>query len=153
MKIVILGTLVLGALVSCAQDEQAKAKEAFSSKFPNAKNVKWDRESDTEWEAEFKMDGKEYSANFSNDGTWMETEYEISKKDLPESIKAAIEAAYPGAKLEEIEKVEKPDFKGYEIEVEQGESMFELVFDESGTIIEKKAVSDEDDEEDDDDSK
>lgn len=147
MKFIILGAVVLGSLISCGEDESAKAKEAFSAKFPNAKNVEWERENDTEWEAEFKMDGKEYSANFSNDGTWMETEYEISKKDLPESIKAAIEATYSGAKLEEIEKVEKPDFTGYEIEIKQGESMFELVLDESGTVIDKKAVSDEDDEE------
>lgn len=144
MKIILVGSLILGALVSCAQDEQAMVKEALAAKFPNAKHVKWERENATEWEAEFKMDGKEYSANFANDGTWIETEYEMSKKDLPSVILATIETNYPGAKIEEVEKVEKTDFTGYEIEMELGESTFELVLDESGKTIEKKAVSEED---------
>jgi hypothetical protein len=145
MKIIIITGAVLATLGSCAQDESAQAKETFAAKFPNAKNVKWDRESDTEWEAEFKMAGKEYSANFGNDGTWKETEYEVSKKDLPTAILTHLSTQFANAKIEEIEKVEKPDFSGYELEMEEGETTFDLVMDTAGNVISKKVLEEDED--------
>ncbi|MEH6408263.1 MAG: hypothetical protein V7767_13365, partial [Leeuwenhoekiella sp.] len=55
---------------SCSSTKEIPnaVNEAFAKKFPNAKSVKWDKETETEWEAEFKMDGMEYSANFTDEG-------------------------------------------------------------------------------------
>jgi len=72
----------IATLQSCGQSVPEKVKSAFAGKFPNASSVKWDKENDEEWEAEFKMDGKEYSANFTVDGNWKETEYEIKKSEI-----------------------------------------------------------------------
>jgi hypothetical protein len=41
----------------------AAVKESFAKSFPNVKGVKWSKESETEFEAEFKNKGKEQSAN------------------------------------------------------------------------------------------
>ena len=67
-----------------------KVKTVFSKQFPEAKKVEWEQVNEREWEAEFRMDGKEYSANFSTDGQWMETEFEIKKSDIPENIKTIL---------------------------------------------------------------
>ena len=57
-------------------------KTAFTKKFPSVKKVDWEKESDSEWEAVFKMNRIEYSANFTTDGKWLETEHEISKNRI-----------------------------------------------------------------------
>jgi hypothetical protein len=121
-------------------------KNAFNKKFPQAKNVHWDKESNTEWEAEFKMNSKNYSANFGTDGTWKETEYEISEKELPETVKNTLNKDFNGYDIENAEITETPDSKAYEVEVEKDEITIEVVIDEQGKIIKQKKVNDEDDE-------
>ena len=85
---------------------------------PQVKKVKWDKESDAEWEAEFKMDGMEYSANFLEDGTWKETEHEIEQKDIPDAVRATLDNELPGYEIEEAEISETVDGLTYEFEVE-----------------------------------
>ncbi|WP_339868969.1 PepSY-like domain-containing protein [uncultured Algoriphagus sp.] len=147
-----LTILSIGVLLSagaCAQehsDEEVPdaVKTAFSQKFPTAKKVSWDMESATEWEAEFKLEGNEYSANFLADGTWQETEYEIKKADIPEAIKQTLTQDFAGFKIEEAEISEKADGSVYELAVEKGEEEWELVFDINGKLIEKKAIEEGD---------
>lgn len=137
----ILTLFISSALLSCAQSTPAKVAESFQAKFPTAKSVKWEMENDKEWEAEFKMDGKEYSANFDLDGTWMETEWEIKKSELPEMVKATLKNDFTGFEIEEIEMCEKPNFRGYALELEKGEQKFDIVFDENGKVISKKEIT------------
>jgi uncharacterized membrane protein YkoI len=147
-----LTILSIGILLSagaCAQGHSEKdvpvaVKSAFSQKFPDAKKVSWDMESATEWEAEFKLDGKEYSANFLTDGTWQETEHEIKTTEIPESIKQILAQDFAGFKIEEAEISEKSDASVYEVAVEKGEEEWELVFDTNGKLLEKKAIEEDD---------
>ena len=147
-----LTILTIGSLFSasaCAQeysekDVPAAVKTAFSQKFPTAKKVNWDLESATEWEAEFKQAGTEYSANFLTDGTWQETEHEIKKSDVPEAIKQAFAKDFSGYELEKVEISETAGGSVYELAVEKGEEEWELVFDAHGLLIEKKAIEEND---------
>lgn len=54
---------------------------------------------------------------------------------LPDAVKAAIKASYPGAEIEEIEK-EYEGLKVWEVELEQNEQEFEVTFAPDGTIVE-----------------
>lgn len=147
-----LTILSIGVLLSagaCAQEHSEKevpaaVKTAFSQKFPAVKKVSWDMESATEWEAEFKLDGKEYSANFLTDGSWQETEHEIKIAEIPEAIKQTLAQDFAGFKIEEAEISEKADGRSYEVAVEKGEEEWELVFDVYGKLIEKKAIAEDD---------
>jgi hypothetical protein len=78
-------------------------------------------EDEKEWEAEFKLEGKEYSANFLTNGTWKETEYEIKKSDIPEAIKQTLAQDFDGYNMEEAELSETAEGKHYEVAVEKGE--------------------------------
>jgi len=138
---------------ACGQADKnvpEKVKTAFAKKFENAKKVKWDKENETEWEAEFKMDGKKYSANFDLDGNWMETEYEIKKADIPAVVQATLDADFLGYKVEEAEVSETTDGKFYEFEIEKGKTEKEITIDESGKIVKDDAQSEDEGEEDDD---
>ena len=132
---------------ACGQksDVPAKVKTAFAEKFPNAKKISWDKENATEWEAEFKMNGKEYSANFDNKGSWKETEYRINKSDIPSAVKSTLDKDFKGYKIEVAEVSETVDGKVYEFMIEKGNSDMEVVINSYGKLV-KKEVRKENDE-------
>ena len=76
-----------------------KLTEAFQKKFPTVSSEEWEKESETEWGAEFKTDRIKYSANFSENGTWIETEHEVRKKDIPKSVYNSLMTEFPGYEI------------------------------------------------------
>ncbi|PIB34966.1 hypothetical protein BFP72_05950 [Reichenbachiella sp. 5M10] len=158
MKNLMLITVLLIAFImqSCAQKSDSKnvpekVLSAFKAKFPDAKKVEWEMENDTEWEAEFKRNGKEYSANFGTDGEWSETEYEIKASEIPANIRAILDQNFSDYEIEEPEVTETPQGNSYEMEIEAGEEEFEVAIDTKGKLTKKKEEEDEDNEEDEDD--
>ncbi|WP_445738728.1 PepSY-like domain-containing protein [Mariniflexile sp.] len=149
--------IILGTFLACAMfafsstgdQVPQKVKDAFSKKFPTAKKVKWDKENATEWEAEFKMNNTEYSANYLEDGTWKETEHEIDEKEIPQNVKSSLMSAYSGYKIKESEISETKNGMLYEFEIKKGEIMVEIAIDANGNIV-KKEVMKENDKEDND---
>ena len=126
-------------------------QQAFSKKYPAAQKVEWEEEKG-EYEAEFKMDKKEMSARFQEDGSWLETETELGKKDLPESVKLAISNQFADFELEKAELLETPETPlAYEVKLEDEKngSALKAVFAADGTIL-KKEVKKEDNDDDND---
>lgn len=131
---------------ACAQtNAPTEVTTAFSQKFPTAKKVKWDKENETEWEAEFKMNGKEFSANFTSEGIWKETENEISQAEIPLAVKQTLESEFAGYKIEESEISETAAGKVYEFALEKDESELEVGIAPDGKVM-KKEVKNEDEE-------
>jgi uncharacterized protein YxeA len=144
----IVSAALLISASACAQKSTEKAptavKMAFEQKFNDSKKVNWDMEDATSWEAEFKMNGMKYSANFTTQGEWQETEHEIKNSEIPGTVQQMLAKDFDGYKIGEAEISETANGKVYEIAVEKGEQEWELVFDESGKLIEKKAIDQED---------
>jgi len=140
--------IILGAFLTCAifafssGGDQApqKVKDAFTKKFPTAKKVKWDKKNATEWEAEFKMNKTEYSANFLEDGTWTETEHEIDEREIPQNVKSSLMTEYSGYKIKVSELSETKDGMLYEFEIKKGERMMEISVDSTGNIVKKEVI-------------
>ncbi len=152
-KVKIMETLALAlvfctAIQACGQNDDAptNVKGAFAKKFPNVKKVKWEKENATEWEAEFKMKGTEYSANFTEDGTWKETEHEIKKSAIPAHVKSTLDTEFAGYKIEEAEISETDEGSIYEFGIEKGEQSMEVAIDTDGKVATKemKEEGDED---------
>ena len=117
---------------------------AFQDKYPDAKDVEWEKESDTEPEAEFDLNDEEMSANFSPDGTWLETETEIKEDDLPEAVKSTLKAEFADYELEESEKIATPEYaEAYEVELEQREATLEVMLDNSGKVLKQETTGEE----------
>ena len=146
---VLMGIAV--SFMSCDNDSNAsqKVKDTFAMKFPNATNVEWEKESDTEWEAEFKLNGKEHSSNFMQDGTWIETEYEVSESEIPQVVMDAMNTNFEGYEIEGMELTETKDGKAYEMAIEKGESNMEVIIDANGKIIKKENKQEDNENEDD----
>ena len=101
------------AATGCSQkmNVPVAVTNAFNNKYPGATDVKWEKENAKEYEAEFKLNGNNVSANFSADGAWVETETVMKISDLPAAVVDAINKSYPGAVITTAEKLEEPGDK------------------------------------------
>jgi uncharacterized membrane protein YkoI len=145
MKRSFLLTLALSSLVACGQTKVPEAtRAAFASKFPGAKSVKWDEEKEDNakavYEAEFKMNGQEYSANFNDKGEWLETEMEVEKDDIPSPVRQMLDKDFSGYKTGEMARLETPEMKGYEIILKKGKEKIEVTIDPNGKLLKKEEL-------------
>ena len=143
MVIAIAAIFSLNACNHTCEKVPEKVKTAFSEKFPDAQKVNWEQEEENEWEAEFKMDDKEYSANFTSDGIWKETEYEIEKSDLPKVVMTTLETEFAGYNIDEVEISEIPEGKFYEVEIVNDDDEIEVTLTPDGRIVEKEIKKEE----------
>ncbi|MBK7385133.1 MAG: PepSY-like domain-containing protein [Flavobacteriales bacterium] len=149
MKNLIPTLLALAVTASaCAQKPATivvpeAVKAAFAEQFPKAEGTAWEMESKTEYEAGFKMGGMKYSAVFTAEGKWMETEHKIKTDALPETVKKAIATNYADHKVEGAEQVERADGTFYEVDLEKGETEIEVLFNADGKVMKTK-VEEED---------
>ena len=137
----IIALLFLGAfcIFSCqAVPVPAAIKTAFAAKFPTANTIKWQKESATEYEANFVVEGVEMSANFAEDGTWLETEKEIPLAELPQSVKDDLAIRYKGCVIKEatfIETAKKGNI--FEAEIVFNKKKMEAMYDAAGKFMGK----------------
>jgi len=111
------------------QEVPAPVLKTFKSKFSAAGKAKWEMEDEATWEAEFKMNGKEYSAEFDPDGKWLETEEYIRPEDLSSKVRAALTREFEDYKIKEAAIVKTPTGKSYEVEIQVGKEIFEVTVD------------------------
>lgn len=109
--IVLVTVFITGISACCQLKITEAAKKAFASRFPGATEVKWGKENANEYEANFKLNNTEVSANFKHDGSWVETETTIPVNELPATVSDAVNAKYPGAAYVRAERIEKPGNK------------------------------------------
>lgn len=145
-SLLIFATVAI-SFTACSQHHQAPEQvvNAFNNKFPDIKKVEWKMEDDKSWEAEFKLNGEEYSAVFDLDGNWLETEHELKKADIPAFVLMTLAEQYDGYKLEEAELVEKPTGTLYEVSMEKGETTIELLIDMNGKVVEQSTTEEDND--------
>ncbi len=164
MKRIFFGLVILigvfGISMTIDKTEIPKAvKEAFSKKYPTAKKVEWETEEngeeetsasmEEEYEVQFKLNGNKTTAKFKADGSWLETESELKKSDLPQMVQTAIAAQFSGYDLNEVELVETPEIaKAYEVKLEneKNDSEVKALFSPDGTLLSQK-VKDKNDNE------
>lgn len=137
---------ILTALISmvffsaCSQKNPPEnVKKEFAQKFADAKSVKWDSEESNEWEAEFKIDGKEMTASFDDTGKWLESEAEVSVKDLPSAVTNALKIEFPGFKAGESSTIENHELKGFEIALKNKETEMTVIIGADGTVLKKES--------------
>ena len=131
-------SFVIALICSCtfAKTPPKAVSEAFMKKFPTALKVSWGKESPKEWEAEFTLNGEKISANFSLDGTWIETEKEIKVTDLPEAVLSNVKIKFANWKIAEADKTETAKHGTiYEIDLKNGLKRKSLAFKADGTEV------------------
>lgn len=151
MKNMIMVLLCAAAMSTMAYAQKISADKvpsvvssAFKTKFPNAVKTKWEIEN-TDYEAEFKINGEEMSANFDNAGNLLETETEIKVSALPAAVQASLKNDFNGYKINEASKINSAKYGDcYEAEVEKGEETFDVLFTADGKVLNKTKLEKKD---------
>jgi Putative beta-lactamase-inhibitor-like, PepSY-like len=121
-----IATISLGAHAQkiAAARLPTAVKAAFAKQFVGA-TAKWEKENG-EYEAGFKIDGKDMSALFSADGKMTESEVSIKPIELPAKILTYVKANYKDKKIKGAAKITKADGTiNYEAEVNGVDVMFD----------------------------
>lgn len=79
-------------------DVPGDVTQSFSSEYPSAKLSSWMLEGE-QYVANFKDDGSNGKAYFTNDGTWVKTTYEIPTSEIPLSISKYVTENYPNYEI------------------------------------------------------
>jgi flagellar motor switch/type III secretory pathway protein FliN len=143
---VLIVIIAMASFTACKQTEKnvpLEVRTTFSEKFPEAAKVKWDKENATEWEAEFNLNGVEYSANFDESGTWLETEYKISSEELPEAVIATLDIEFGDYSVDLAEVSETQMGKVFELTLKNGKEEMEISTDMDGKVLQKSQVQQE----------
>ncbi len=132
---------------SCDDDNDDYARvpdavtAAFSHQYGNPGYVEWDSERGGYYVAEFRKDGRDHEAWYTQAGLWAMTEvdYGRSLADLPQAVQsgyAATAYALDAWTVDDIDEIQRPDYETvYKIEVEKrGQADHDLYFDLGGTL-------------------
>jgi hypothetical protein len=142
--LILVVLLSLITFSACSQKNPPEnVKKEFSQKYAAAKSVKWDSEKPNEWEAEFKIDGKGMSACFDDAGKWLESETEVSAKELPAAVANTLKNEFSGFKTKESSTIENPEMKGYEFALKNKKTEISVIIGTDGKVIKKSDVSEE----------
>lgn len=135
MLLAVLLGIAATVLFAQGNETPAAVKSKFSSLYPKATSVKWEKENGN-YEAEFKLNNVETSVLLDAKGNVIEKETQMEVTALPKMINDYVTKNYPGEKIKEASKIE--DSKNnvtYEAEVNN----VDLLFDAKGNFVKKEA--------------
>ncbi|TRO66488.1 PepSY-like domain-containing protein [Christiangramia sabulilitoris] len=139
MRTISLLTVIclISGMLSCQkkkEDVPEAVKVSFQKKYPGEDDPDWEKDDHGYWESHFKKKGEKYRADFKADGTWVETENDIKKQNLPDAIKKVIREKYSKLEITEVEHVlnaKKGEF--YDVEFKQKGKNKDIMFRKDGT--------------------
>lgn len=142
--LLLTGTLMSNA--ACAQKISAgkvpaAVLSAFKTKFTISTKTSWEMENANNYEAGFKQNDEEVSANFDHTGKWLETETELKVSALPATVQAALAKDFADFRIEEARKIESLKYGiCFEAEIEKGEATFDVLFISDGKMLSKTKI-------------
>ena len=142
MKQVLFIILSAITISSCRDDYPANkvpsvVHNTVNAKFPGAMDIDWAKNAN-DFEAEFDLNGVEYSAFVEPNGKLLSYKYDIKFTEFPEAIVAVINSQYKDYKIDDAEKVEKNDSTYYQAELEgKKKTDLRLVFFADGKLADQ----------------
>lgn len=136
MKRIVL-IVILNCLAVCSAVAQSEpVHKSFEERFPNATHVNWGNGNDTDWEADFLMNGSKYSASFTSKGVWIATIRIIKLNELPQEVRNSIITKFPHWEITELNRTEKAkDGVSYEVNLKKGRERKNIAFNKDGSIL------------------
>ncbi|QKG56421.1 hypothetical protein GKZ68_07110 [Hymenobacter sp. BRD128] len=111
----------------------AAAKATFKAKFPTVTSNTWEKEGD-KFEAGFKQAGKTMSAVLTPAGELLETETDMSPRQLPAAVRTTLARDYKAYQIKEAATIVRAGGATvYEAEVSKGGKAQDVLFLANGT--------------------
>lgn len=128
--VILISTFAMGQDLS-QKEVPGIVKSTFLIQFPNATNVKWEKENDN-YEVSFTYEKEMQSAILDSSGNLIQTEIKITKDELPNSILPYVKVNYRRKKIREVAKIIDVNGKVfYEVEIYKTD----LIFDHKGNFV------------------
>lgn len=154
MKIQMLTMMFIAALAfsACSDDDNdgitvpEAISQALTAKYPSVSHVEWSQKG-AYYVADARLDGHDVDVWFNAQAQWQLTETEILWNEVPGTVQTAFEGSeYASWKREDIDKLEYPlQPVEYVIEVEKGNTEYQLFYSEDGGLLNAKDVTGKDD--------
>lgn len=137
-----------------AQESQAPSEaptpvvDALKAHFPGAQIEKWSQETEDSvviYDFEFTQKGHKLEADLRADGSIHNWEESMAAKDVPDTVRAVVEAKYPKATWQEVMRINtvhdgKDVLEGYEVVlVSADSSAVEITVAPNGKVLEDKS--------------
>lgn len=119
----------------------APVQSTFTKAFPNAMDVEW-KLSGTQYKVEFEtgLFFTDHEAWYDASGKLLRHEEEISASELPAAVTTAINAEFPGYRVDDTERITIEDAVSYVVELKmKGHQEWKAAYDANGKQIEKRA--------------
>jgi uncharacterized membrane protein YkoI len=115
------------------KDVPEAVKTSFQKECTTAKEVEWEKEG-SNYEVEFEMNKTEYSVLFDDAGSKLETEMEITTKELPKAVSEYVKTTYKKTVKEAAKSTDANGVITYEVEIKG----MDLIFDKDGKFIKEE---------------
>ncbi len=148
-SIVLLSAMTLSSALCAGEQEKKITKKdlpapvlaAFQKDYPTA-TIKGLNEEKKDGQTYFEIESKDGKTKrdllYLADGSVAEIEESMEASDLPQAVKAAVEAKYPKAKIGKIEKVTLGTAVHYDLKVKAENGVFKIETDDSGKILKEE---------------
>jgi uncharacterized membrane protein YkoI len=148
-----VGLALLAGLTAARADEGKEEKvpldklpravvDAVKAKFPGAELVSAEKEKEDGkdvYEVAIKFKDHNIEVTLTPEGKILSIEKEITLKDLPRAVAAALEARYPRADIKKVEEIDKDGVISYEVLlVTADKKKLEVTFDPKGKVLEEE---------------
>lgn len=117
-------------------DVPAAVNESLLSSFPDAADIDWEKKGE-DFEADFEINKTDYSALFNTSGNLLKHRQDIPESELPDAVRAAINADYAAYRLDEIEKLEEGQTTLYQVELDNNTKDEKLVYSADGQQVQQ----------------
>lgn len=132
--------LVLSATLLCSymfgSIPPTAVQKTFMEKYKTATKISWEKEDSNEWEVDFVYEGCKFSADFAENGSWIDTEIKIKVAELPTAIAQTVKSIYSDWRIHKIVKKETSKIGTvYDVEMKKKDEKMTVTFNEDGTKV------------------
>lgn len=139
-----------------AFDVPANIQTSFTTQYPAATNVTWNRYDvatvPIDWElagwtvldaddyaVAYNLDGENYYSWYDAEGNWIGSSSAVTDyTKLPSSISTMIKDKYSGYTIEKVDREMWKDQTAYEVKLKNGDSKIKLLVDNNGNVLKEK---------------
>lgn len=110
----------------------------FNKNFPKAKDIDWEKEGDM-YNVDFETGwSTDHEVWYNPAGEMVKHRKEISKSDLPKSIRTKVNSEFSGFIFRDVEKTVSESDTTYSMELHSFTQEWEVIFDAKGELLSKK---------------
>lgn len=113
---------------------------AFQKSFPKVYDVEWERDGNY-YKVEFEtgLIGLDHDVWYDETGKMIRHKEEISRRDLPQAVTAAINRDFAGYRVDDVAKITEGDAVTYTLEVKKAYEEWKVAIDAGGNVLHKMA--------------